>query len=178
MRHIITALISISAIACQSAQQSDAGSAAGSTTVTRGTPSVTQSETTRVRGDSAAPRSASGDATIALDRSTYAPGATVSARLTSRTSDTLGYNQCSNRSIERQQGTSWVAHPEPNRMCTMELRLLLPNETQTLNLDLPANLTAGTYRVVLTLSRQRSAPPGAPANWGTVRAVSASFRVQ
>ncbi len=56
-------------------------------------------------------------------------------------------------------------------MCTMELRLLMPNQTVTNTTDLPADLRSGTYRMVLVLSRQSTSNPG------TVRAVSPTFTV-
>ena len=117
-----------------------------------------------------APGTAAGSTTLTLDRASYAAGATATMRITSQTRDTLGFNQCSSRSIERQEGSGWVPVPEPQRMCTMELRLLMPNETQTANTDLPATLSAGTYRMVLRLGRQST-------QGGEVRAVSAPFRV-
>lgn len=171
MRPIIALLCTAAvAVGCQTAQQSDApGAAVGSTTLTRGASTVTRSDTTRVSGGSQS--TPGGGATLTLDRTTYAAGAAVTMRITSQTRDTLGFNQCSSRAIERQDGSRWVPHSEPDRMCTMELRLLMPNETQSANTDLPDNLRAGTYRMVLTLSRLSSANPG------TVRAVSSNFRV-
>ena len=143
------------AVACQTAQRPDEppGTAAGSTTLTR-------IDTTP----------ASGGVTLTLDRASYAPGAPVTMRITSQTRDTLGFNQCSSRTIERQEGNGWVPVREPQRMCTMELRLLMPNETQTATTDLPATLSAGTYRMVLRLGRQST-------QGGEVRAVSTPFRV-
>ena len=96
-------------------------------------------------------------------------------RIVSQTSDTLGFNQCSSRSVERQDGSRWVPFPEPDRMCTMELRMLMPNETQSVTTDLPATLSAGTYRMVLTLGRQTARPM--QRGEGTVTAVSAPFRL-
>lgn len=149
------ALLSISAlaVACQTAQRPDEapGTAAGSTS----------------GGSQSTP---SGGATLTLDRASYTAGATVTMRITSQSPETLGFNQCSSRAIERQDGSSWVPVPEPNRMCTMELRLLLPNETQTATTDLPDNLRAGTYRMVLRLGRQST-------QGGEIRAVSTPFRV-
>lgn len=150
MRLALALLLSVSTLACKSTQQGEAPSAA--------------------TGDAGA--------TLTIDRSSYSPGATVIMRITSKVSDTLGFNACSSRSIERQQGENWAAYPEPGRMCTMELRLLYANQTTTANTLLPRDLPTGTYRLVLVLGRQRSAPAGAPANWGTVRAVSSSFRVE
>jgi hypothetical protein len=166
--HRAPSLALLIAMACQSAPQSDApGTAApGGTTFTRGTPDTTRSDTTR--GSAGAQ---SNEVTLTLDRATFTPGATVTMRITNTGRDTLGYNQCSSRSIERQEGSNWMAHPEPERMCTMEIRILNPKETQTAMTDLPATLTPGVYRAVLTLSRQSATSPG------TVRAVSPTFRV-
>ena len=165
MRHGFWSLLAVlSMVGCRSGQQDAAagGSTVGATTVTR-------SETTRASADST-PVQASNEATVTLDRASYTAGATVTMTVKSASRDTLGYNQCSSRSVERQQGSAWVAVAEPDRMCTMELRLLLPNETQTAKTDLPATLAPGTYRLVLTLGRQTTAG-------GSVRAVSSTFRV-
>jgi hypothetical protein len=169
MRQCLTAVLSIVVVACRSAPPDNASGAvgAGTSTIASGV-HTTKSETTSV----------SPEAELRLDRTTFAAGAQVMMRITSRTSDTLGYNPCSNRVVERQQGSGWAPHAEPDRMCTMELRLLMPRETQSAETDLPANLTAGSYRIVLRLSRQRQPPPGAAADWGVVRAVSPNFRVQ
>ena len=166
------ALLSTSAVAvaCQTAQQSDVpGTTTGSTTVTRGASTVTRSDTTRVSGGSQS--TPSGGVTLTLDRASYKAGATVTMRITNQSRDQLGFNQCSSRSIERQDGSRWVPHVEPNRMCTMELRLLMPNQTQTVTTDLPATLSPGTYRMLLTFGIQSS------ASAGVVRAVSSSFSV-
>lgn len=168
MRTITVALLCVSVASCQSAQtDGTATPGAGSTGYARGTPDTT-SDTTRISADVP---SQPGGATLTLDRTSYSAGATVTMRISSQTSDTLGYNPCSNRIVERQEGSGWVAHPEPDRMCTMELRLLMPNQTVSNATDLPANLRRGTYRMVLTLSRQST------ANQGTVRAVSPIFTV-
>ncbi len=112
--------------------------------------------------------------TLSLDKTEYSPGAAVVMTISSQRSDTLGYNPCSNRSVERDTGSGWVVHPEPNRVCTMELRLLNPGETQTAPTDVPADVTAGTYRIVLRLRPERSdAAPGS----GSVTATSAPFTV-
>src|SRR5688500_16948220 len=160
------------ATGCQSAPQTDdPGTATGSTTSTRGTADTTTSDTTRTSGGAQ-----SSSVTLTLDRDAYAPGATATMTIRNRGRDTLGYNQCSSRSVEQQQGSGWVAHPEPQRMCTMELRLLNPNETQTATTDIPATLPrGGVYRMVLTLGIQRATPSGQSA--GSVRATSQTFRV-
>ncbi|MGH7710286.1 MAG: immunoglobulin-like domain-containing protein, partial [Gemmatimonadaceae bacterium] len=112
--------------------------------------------------------------TLSLDKTTYDPGAAVVMSISSQRADTLGYNSCSDRSVERETPSGWVVHPEPNRMCTMELRLLLPSETQTAQTDLPADLDAGTYRIVLRLRQERS---DTTPERVTVGAASAPFHV-
>jgi hypothetical protein len=170
----ITRVVLICVVAgCQTAQQettpAPGSGAAGATSYTRGTPDTLRSDTSR--GARNEP-SQSGDVTLTLDLTSYAPGATVTMRLRNQTRDTLGFNQCSSRVVERQEGSNWVAHPEPGRMCTMELRLLMPNETSPATTDLPQDLRGGTYRIVVTFSRQSSANPG------TVRAISPNFTVR
>jgi hypothetical protein len=110
--------------------------------------------------------------TLELDRSNYRPNSQVRMRLTNHTSDTLGYNECT-RSLERQEGSRWIAHQEPNRICTMHLALIRPRETQTRSTDIPAGTPSGTYRMVLGLSVQRAGADGS-----ALRAVSGAFRVE
>ncbi|HJU73941.1 MAG TPA: hypothetical protein VJ717_09350 [Gemmatimonadaceae bacterium] len=93
----------------------------------------------------------------------------------SQRSDTLGYNPCANRSVERETPSGWVLHPEPARICTMELRLLIPGATQSVETDVPGDLSTGTYRFVVSLVPERADSTPGPAT--TVRAVSAPFRV-
>lgn len=166
MRHHTVMLMSLGLLACQSSPPSDGvRNGAGTTTYARGTP-ATRSETTRT----SAPRQGAGGATLTLDRSAYAAGGEVTMRITSQSSDTLGYNPCSSRTVERQQGDRWVVHPEPDRVCTMEIRFLLPGQTATAGTNLPSDLGAGTYRIVLTLRPEDGSTP--------VRAISPAFRVE
>jgi len=117
------------------------------------------------------------DVTITLDRTTYTPASTVQVTVTNGSLVVLGYNQCSSRTVERQSGQTWAAIPEPGRMCTMELRLLNPKETQTFGVTLPQNATAGTYRLVLGLSRQ--GPVASDAQQTTsVQAYSEPFQIR
>lgn len=153
--------------ACQTAPPGESpGTAAGTTTTTRGSSTVVSSETTR-----ADTTRSTGGVTVTVDRASYAAGATVTMRIISQSRDTLGFNQCSSRTVEKQVGGGWTAHPEPGRMCTMELRMLMPGETQTATTDLPKDLTPGTYRIVMSFSSQGT---GAST---TVRAVTPTFRV-
>lgn len=136
-------------LACQSTQEADTGAKVGETSAV----------------------SASGDVTLTLDATTYKPSAEVRMTIASRARDNLGYNPCGNRVIERQAGTSWVLHPEPDRVCTMEIRFLRPGETVAATTSLPADLSPGTYRIVLTLTPETGG--GSP-----VRAISPTFRVE
>jgi hypothetical protein len=169
MRISLLLVAAIAVASCQTAQQDGTPSpGAGGTSYTRGTPDTLRSDTTV--GARNTP-SQSGGATLTLDLTSYSPGATVAMRIRNQTSDTLGFNQCSSRVVERQEGSRWVAHPEPGRMCTMQLQLLMPSDTTTATTDLPQDIGSGTHRIVLSLSRQSAANPG------TIRAISPSFRV-
>jgi hypothetical protein len=166
----VVAIIGVFLTGCQTGQQEAARTpGSGATSFTAGTPDTIRSDTTR---DPRSAPSQSGEVTLTLDLTSYSPGATVTMRIRSHSRDTLGFNQCSSRVVERQDGIDWVAHPESGRMCTMELRLLMPNDTTTATTDLPQDVRNGTYRIVVTFSRQSSTNPGA------VRAVSPSFPVR
>jgi hypothetical protein len=174
VRATVVMLIGAIAAACQSARQSRADTIADTSDTSK---AAAASATPGARGlttrtDTAAPSDA---VTLRLDRTAYGAGAIVTMRVANHTPDTLGYNQCSNRVVEQQKGASWDAHDEPDRVCTMELRLLMPHETQTARTDLPATLPNGTFRIVLSLTAQRSTPSDEPP--AVVKAVSPSFRV-
>ena len=91
--------------------------------------------------------------------------------LTSRARESLGYNPCSSRVFERQSGANWVTIPEPDRVCTMEIRFLRPGETVTVVTSLPSDIGFGDHRIVLTLT-----PEGGAGS--SVRAISPTFRVE
>jgi hypothetical protein len=107
---------------------------------------------------------------LVLDRATYGPGDDVKLTITNDTPRELGYNACT-RVVERESGAGWIEVPEPDRVCTMELRPLARAETVTEQTDVPP-LPAGRYRIALTFSDE-SASPGEP-----VRAVSEPFTVR
>lgn len=112
---------------------------------------------------------------LELDRTQYAAGGTVNMRLVSRGSQPYGYNPCT-RTVEQRSRERWVPVAEPDRICTMELRLLAPGETALATTELPDALEAGEYRLALALTQEGSPPDdGAP---GRVRATSAAFRVR
>ncbi|MGQ0641790.1 MAG: hypothetical protein ACT4P6_13660 [Gemmatimonadaceae bacterium] len=166
MRCPITVVILLAALGCQPEARGYADTVPGGDSPTSATASP---------GDtSGAGVADTAGVALSLDKTAYALGATVVMTITSQRTDTLGYNPCSNRFVERETATGWVVHPEPNRMCTMELRLLRPAETQTTQTDLPTDVSAGTHRIVLRLRPERSDS----AQQSTVTAVSAPFRVQ
>lgn len=107
---------------------------------------------------------------VRLDRTTYASRATVNLSIANRTTRTLGYNACT-RQVEREANGSWTAVPEPDRVCTMALRILSPNETATDMTDLP-QLQPRRYRLALNFSDE-GASEGPP-----IRALSAPFDVR
>jgi hypothetical protein len=150
-------------LACAPAAQGDANTTLADTA---GTASAQAGDTSLVQ------QSDSG-VSLTLDKTEYAPGAAAVMTLSSQRSDTLGYNPCSSRSVERDMGGNWVVHAEPNRMCTMELRMLNPGQSQSVPATLPGDLTAGTYRIVMQFQPQSAGGQAA----GSVRAVSPSFTV-
>jgi hypothetical protein len=124
-------------------------------------------------GAGAAEQAPASGATIGLDRGSYAPGSRVELRLTNHTSDQLGFNPCT-RSIERQLANGgWTLIVERDRVCTMQLYLLEPRVTRVESTDLPPSLERGTYRLVLSFTRENAGTP-APS----FRAVSGAFRVE
>jgi hypothetical protein len=162
MRHCLKMIPLVALVACQPAQ------GGANSTGRADSPGNVASP-----GDTTAAQSgALSDVMLSVDKADYAPGGAVVMTITNHNTDTLGYNPCSNRSFERDSGGSWVVHPEPNRMCTMELRLLNPHETQTANTAVPGDASAGTYRLVLRLRPER-----ADTAASTVTAVSSPFTV-
>ena len=107
---------------------------------------------------------------ITLDRAQYRPRDMVTLTIDNVSGRDLGYNACTRR-IEREAAGRWAEVPEPDRVCTMELRLLARGEKVTERTDLPA-LSAGRYRITVAFSDQ-SPTPGA-----AIRAVTAPFTVQ
>lgn len=83
---------------------------------------------------------------IAVDRTVYAPGDTVAARLVNDSEATLGYNLCFS-TLERQQGGEWIVADEPLMACTADLKALRPGESVAHRRGLPAALEGGRYRL-------------------------------
>jgi hypothetical protein len=113
---------------------------------------------------------------ITVDRETYSPGAEVGLRIENRSDSRFGYNACPRR-VEREADSGWVTIPEPDRVCTMEIRMVEPRSTKTDRTDLPGALEPGRYRLLISFLQEpeAGAAPGEPRR---VLAASNVFRVQ
>lgn len=128
-------------------------------------------------GNSSAPADgATNPIAITVDRETYSPGAEVGLRLENRSDSRFGYNACQRR-VEREADSGWITIPEPDRVCTMEIRMLEPHSTKADRTDLPGTLTPGRYRLLISFIEEQDAgaAPGEPRR---VVAASNVFRVQ
>jgi hypothetical protein len=88
---------------------------------------------------------------LRTDKAQYKAGEQIALTLENKSASSYAFNPCG-RAIEREDGGSWTAIPEPDRMCTMEAWILDPRGTRTGNTELPASLTPGRYRVVVRLT--------------------------
>ncbi|HEU5174711.1 MAG TPA: hypothetical protein VFT96_08160 [Gemmatimonadaceae bacterium] len=113
---------------------------------------------------------------ITVDRDTYSPGAEVGLRLENRSESRFGYNACQRR-VEREAGSGWLTIAEPDRVCTMEIRMLDPHATKTDRTDLPGALEPGRYRLLISFMYEPDAG-GTPGEPRRVVAASNVFRVQ
>jgi hypothetical protein len=122
-----------------------------------GTPAAGDSAAPAPKADSAPAPSASAETVrsdsvlLRTDKAQYKAGEQIALTLENKSASSYAFNPCS-RAIEREDGGSWAAIPEPNRMCTMEAWILDPRGTRTGNTELPASLTSGRYRVVVRLT--------------------------
>jgi Big-like domain-containing protein len=95
---------------------------------------------------------------IAADRVRYRAGQPLTLTIRNGREDTVSFNPCT-RTLETQRDGKWVAVPEPARICTMEAWMLSPGSTRTGPTELPADLRAGRYRVVLGFGAGSGEPP-------------------
>lgn len=130
-------------------------------------------------GGAAAPADSDVPAPVAVtvDRATYSPGAEVTLRIANRSDQRFGYNACT-RSVEREAGAGWVTVPEPERVCTMEIRFLEPRATVTERTELPQSLDRGRYRLLLSLLREPDAPAAPGGQPDRLVAASNTFSVE
>lgn len=115
--------------------------------------------------------------TVTVERATYAPGSEVTLRIANRSDQRFGYNACT-RTVERESGASWVMVPEPDRVCTMELRILEARSTVTARTELPRSLDQGRYRLLLSLLREPDAPAAPGGQPDRLTVASNPFRVE
>ena len=146
---IIMAAVTLGA--CRSGTPGTADSAAlpAQTDTSQSPPSATTPPT--VRSDSVLLRT---------DKAAYKAGDQMTLTLENKSASGYAFNPCT-RGIEREDGGSWTAMPEPDRMCTMEAWILDPRGTKTGNTELPTPLVPGRYRVIVRLTVES---PGAASN--------------
>lgn len=93
-----------------------------------------------------APGEPTGTAELRVDPESVEPGGEVLLTLVNRSDDPMGYNLCV-AVLERREGGEWVEWPErPTEVCTMELRILDPEESGSFRHTLPGRVPAGEYR--------------------------------
>lgn len=72
---------------------------------------------------------------------------TIMITLFNRSSRDVGYNLCAS-ALERRSGSNWVPVPTvPDRVCTMELRMLPPGQRASYRSVYVTPLQPGEYRV-------------------------------
>ncbi len=81
------------------------------------------------------------------------PGSLVDVRLHNPTFARFSYNLCISSRLERREGESWVATPDPLRICALAAYLLPAGSTTESAVHVPLGTVAGTYRVVVTFTR-------------------------
>ena len=95
---------------------------------------------------------------ITADRPHYRAGGPLTITIRNSREDTVSFNPCT-RTLETQRDGKWIAVPEPARICTMEAWMLSPGSTRTGPTELPADLRAGRYRLVLGFGVESAEPP-------------------
>ena len=92
---------------------------------------------------------------LRVEPQTVAPGASIELILENESGAQIGYNLCTS-ALERVVNGTAQAVPS-DRICTMELRLLESSQNARYTLQLPADLSAGDYRMVARIERMNSA---------------------
>jgi hypothetical protein len=82
------------------------------------------------------------------------PAGIVQVRFESTGTERYWFNPC-NRSVERLEGSRWVALPPELRICTAEIYLLDAGSARTESTDVPADASPGTYQFVFPMSADR-----------------------
>jgi hypothetical protein len=126
-----------------------------------GTPAADSAAATPKADSTASPGASAGtvrsdSVLLRTDKAQYKAGEQIALTLDNKSAAGYAFNPCT-RALEREDGGSWTAIPEPDRICTMEAWILDPRGTRTGNTELPASLTPGRYRVVVRLTVESSA---------------------
>jgi len=79
-----------------------------------------------------------------------APGTVVDVRFVSTNSSDFGFSSCG-RIVERLVGTAWVRLPPELRLCIAALDAVRAGTTMTYGVDIPPDVTPGTYRFVFEM---------------------------
>jgi hypothetical protein len=116
-------------------------------------------------------RNGEGGATLELsvEPAEVRAGDEVILTLVNRSGDPVGYNLCV-AVLDERRADEWVERPErPTEFCTMELRVLPPEESATYRHTVPAELPSGEYRFRTGVE--------SPLGEGRVEVGSSPFRI-
>jgi len=142
---LVVAIVTV--VACQS------GPRGGSGDSTPKTPSVV--DTSRASPSGVA---RTDSVVLRTDKTQYRAGEKVTLTFENRSAASYTFNPCS-RTLEREEGSAWVAFQEEGRMCTMEAWILDPHATRAGPTELPASITPGRYRIVVRMTVEGGAAP-------------------
>lgn len=87
--------------------------------------------------------------TLEVRPDAVAPGDPITLALENHDSQPVGYNLCTS-TMERLVDVTWRMVPS-SRVCTLELRILAPDEVAYYSLELEPLTDAGTYRISTTV---------------------------
>ncbi len=109
-------------------------------------------------------------AELRVDRDAVSAGEDVTLTLTNRSDEMIGYNLCVS-TLEYRDGESWVqAAEQPTEICTMELRTLSPDGSDSFRHTMPAGLPPGEYRMWTNVEW--------PLGAGQETLITRSFRIE
>jgi hypothetical protein len=136
--------------------RSGAPASGDSTSTPSPTPGANATASSTVKSDSVLLRT---------DKTQYRAGEKVTLTFENKSGSRYTFNPCT-RALERERAGSWVAVPDPGRMCTMEAWVLDAHGTRTGDTELDSPLEPGRYRVVVRMS------PDTPNATSSINAVS------
>jgi hypothetical protein len=84
---------------------------------------------------------------ITPDRATYTAGSTATITIRNLGDAEVGYNPCP-RVLQRQVLGGWVPLEGSPLLCPLAIYVIRPGETVTQEMELPATLAGGRYRVL------------------------------